>query len=231
MPDFRISFTSRAMGLSYGPFLLSHAPSPSAHSTPSFSLAALRKSTAYAESPLSDKEYAMLKCFKVCHHETLARTLYVIAESEEDARRIAADEFLANPLTSDNYAGETNDVSETDPAHLSPDEIYNPEGVIPERPEAPKPASYYDVIDWLEELSEKPRDDDDEALLHRFMDSDDDTLIRRLAERLATIDLDGETLNALDDDMWNAYYRERNWIIRREAEALLHDIDEAYDDR
>lgn len=173
----------------------------------------------------------MLKCFEVCHHETLARTLYVIAESEEDARRIAADEFIANPLTSADYAYETNDVSEANPADLSPDEIYNPEGVLPERPEAPKPASYYDVIDWLEELDEKPRDADDEALLHRFMDNDDDTLIRRLAERLAAINLDGETLNALDDDMWNAYYRERNWIIRREAVALLRDIDRDHDDR
>ena len=173
----------------------------------------------------------MLKCYEICHHETLARTLYVIAESEEDARRIAADEFLANPLTSADYADETNNVSETNPANLSPDEIYNPEGVLPDRPEAPKTASYYDVIDWLEELFEKPRDDDDEALLHRFMDSDDDSLIRRLAERLAAINLEGETLNALDDELRNDYYRERYFIISREAEALLHDIDEVTDDR
>ena len=173
----------------------------------------------------------MLKCYEVCHHETLARTLYIIAESEEEARRIAADEFVANPLTSADYAEETNDVSEANPADLSPDEIYNPEGGLPERPEAPKTASYYDVVDWLEELFEKPRDDDDEALLHRFMDGDDDTLIRRLAERLAAINLEGETLNALDDEFLNDYYRERYFIIRREAVQLLHDIDEVTDDR
>lgn len=173
----------------------------------------------------------MLKCYEICHHETLARTLYVIAESEEDARRIAADEFVANPLTAADYAGETNDVSETDPAHLSPDELYNPEGVLPERPEPPKTASYYDVVDWLEELFETPRDDDDDALLHRFMDADDDTLIRRLAERLAAINLEGETLNALDDEFLNDYYRERYFIIRREAVQLLHDIDGDDDDR
>ena len=167
----------------------------------------------------------MLKCYEICHHETLARTLYVIAESEEEARRIAADEFIANPLTSADYAGETNDVSEANPADLSPDEIYNPEGVLPERPEAPKPASYYDVVDWLEEFFEKPRGDDDEALLHRFMEGDDDTLIRRLADRLAAINLEGETLNFLDDELRNDYYRERYCIIRREAVALLNDID------
>ena len=173
----------------------------------------------------------MLKCYEICHHETLARTLYVIAESEEDARRIAADEFIANPLTSADYAGETNNVNEANPADLSPDEIYNPEGVLPERHEAPKPASYYDVVDWLEELFEKPRDDDDEALLHRFMNGDDDSLIRRLADRLAAINLEGETLNALDDEFLNDYYRERYYIIRREAVQLLHDIDGDDDDR
>ena len=173
----------------------------------------------------------MLKCYEICHHETLARTLYVIAESEEDARRIAADEFLANPLTSADYAYETNDVSEANPADLSPDEIYNPEGVLPERSEATKPAAYYDVVDWLEELFEKPRDDDDDALLHRFMDDDDDRLIRRLAERLADINLEGETLNALDDELRNDYNRERYYIIRREAVQLLHDIDGGIDDR
>ena len=173
----------------------------------------------------------MLKCYEICHHETLARTLYVIAESEEDARRIAADEFIANPLTSADYAGETNNVSEANPADLSPDEIYNPEGVLPDRPEAPKPASYYDVIDWLEGLSEKPRDEEDESLLRRFMDNDDDTLIRRLADRLVAIDLEGETINALDDELRNDYYRERYYIISREAVALLNDIDEVTDDR
>ena len=193
----RLFFAHDGHGIILWPFLFASCPHLLPHFPPqAFGLAALRRSTAYAESRFPIRSL-------ICSNATKSATT----------------------------AYETNDVSETDPAHLSPDEIYNPEGVLPERPEAPKPASYYDVVDWLEELSEKPRDEDDEALFHRFMDSDDDTLIRRLAERLADIDLDGETLNALDDELRNDYYRERYYIISREAEQLLNDIDGDADDR
>ena len=71
------------------------------------------------------------KCYEICYHEVLGRTIYVMADNAEEARVKAEDHFMDNPLTYDDYVDSSTDCGETDPNNLEPWEILGDEKVMP----------------------------------------------------------------------------------------------------
>ena len=71
------------------------------------------------------------KCYEICYHEVLGRTIYVMADNAEEARVKAEDHFMDNPLTYDDYVDSSTDCGETDPNNLEPWEILGNEKVMP----------------------------------------------------------------------------------------------------
>ena len=84
----------------------------------------------------------------------------------------------------------------------------------------PKPKYLSDAEDWLVEVLENANGDEYEK--YEKLNTAD--CLRMLAEKLDSVNLDAETLNGLDDELWNDYYSARNQIIKEEADKLLKEL-------
>ncbi len=71
------------------------------------------------------------KCYEICYHEVLGRTIYMMADNTEEARQKAEDHFMDNPLTYDDFVDSSTDCGETDPNNLEPWEILGDEKMMP----------------------------------------------------------------------------------------------------
>lgn len=71
------------------------------------------------------------KCFEICYHEVLGRTVYVMADNAEEARVRAEDHFMDNPLTYDDFVDSSTDTDEVNPQDIDPREILGDEKVMP----------------------------------------------------------------------------------------------------
>lgn len=81
----------------------------------------------------------------------------------------------------------------------------------------PKQNSLHEVCDWLQEVI----DSDNPADKRYCVIDKDDHLFRALLRKVDEVDLDKETLDAADNDLWNAWFRVRNEIIRKLADEVI----------
>lgn len=84
----------------------------------------------------------------------------------------------------------------------------------------PRPKYLLDAEDWLAEFLENADGDEYE----RYQSLNTAERLRLLAERLDERGLDAETLDGLDDELWNDYYTIRNRLIQEEADKLLQEL-------
>ena len=71
------------------------------------------------------------KCYEICYHEILGRTVYVMADDAEEARVKAEDHFMDNPLTYDDFVDSSTDTDEVNPKDIEPWEILGDKKVMP----------------------------------------------------------------------------------------------------
>lgn len=139
----------------------------------------------------------------------------VEVENEEDAFGIVEDLYLTNKLEDLLNANvvdyKAEDGTEDNCKAFSMEEVEE---------NMPKPKYLLDAEDWLEEMLENASGEEYE----RYQALRTTGRMRLLAERLDERGLDAETLNELDDELWNEYYTIRNRIIQEEADKLLKDL-------
>lgn len=88
---------------------------------------------------------------------------------------------------------------------------------LPKTKRNPKQNSLHEVSDWLQEMI-----DDGSPENERYATIDqDDHLFRALLQKVDEVDLDKATMDAADNDLWNAWFRIRNEIIRKLADEVI----------
>ena len=75
--------------------------------------------TAEDKAPKTDP----LQLYEVCYHEILARTIYVYAKDEYEARELAERHFENEPLRLDELADRDMNIDTANPAYVSDDDI------------------------------------------------------------------------------------------------------------
>ena len=140
----------------------------------------------------------------------------VEVENEEDAFGIVENIYLEgkleNLLNANVVEYRTEDGTEDTSKAFSMEEVEE---------NMPRPKYLLDAEDWLAEFLENADGDEYE----RYQSLNTAERLRLLAERLDERGLDAETLDGLDDELWDHYYTIRNRIIQEEADKLLQRLD------